>query len=117
MRRTAQLSEEPLYQIHDLKVDLARRLVYVKEQVISLTPREYELVRFLVLHAGKVITHRQLLRDVWGGVYETELHLLRVNMSNLRRKIEPDPARPQYILTEPGVGYRLKVVEFDHDSK
>lgn len=117
MRRTAQLSEEPLYQIHDLKVDLARRLVYVKEQEISLTPREYELLRFLVLHAGKVITHRQLLRGVWGDAYETELHLLRVNMSNLRRKIEPDPARPQYILTEPGVGYRLKVVEFDHDSK
>jgi len=76
---------------------------------ISLTPTEYELLRLLVQNAGKVLTHRQLLHQVWGSAYETEAHLLRVNMSNLRRKIEPDPTRPRYILTEPGVGYRLRV--------
>jgi two-component system KDP operon response regulator KdpE len=67
------------------------------------------LLRVLVAHAGRVLTHRQLLRQVWGVGYEGEAHLLRVNMSNLRHKIEPDPARPHYIVTEPGVGYRLRV--------
>ena len=76
---------------------------------MQLTPTEYDLLRALVTHAGKVLTHRQLLRQVWGVAYETETHLLRVNMSNLRRKLEPDAARPIYILTEPGVGYRLRV--------
>ena len=75
---------------------------------ILLTPTEYDLLRVLVQNAGKVLTHRQLLRQVWGSAYEAEAHLLRVNMSNLRRKIEPDPARPHYILTEPGVGYRMR---------
>jgi two-component system, OmpR family, KDP operon response regulator KdpE len=75
---------------------------------ILLTPTEYDLLRVLVQNAGKVLTHRQLLRQVWGSTYEAEAHLLRVNMSNLRRKIEPDPARPHYILTEPGVGYRMR---------
>jgi two-component system KDP operon response regulator KdpE len=75
---------------------------------ILLTPTEYDLLRALVQNAGKVLTHRQLLRQVWGSAYEAESHLLRVNMSNLRRKIEPDPARPHYILTEPGVGYRMR---------
>ena len=75
---------------------------------IQLTPTEYDLLRVLVMQADKVITHRQLLHDVWGDEYKKETHLLRVNISNLRRKIEPDPMRPQYILTEPGVGYRLQ---------
>jgi len=90
-------------------VDLSRRSILVDGREISLTPTEYDLLRLLVQNAGKVLTHRQLLRQVWGGAYETEAHLLRVNMSNLRRKIEPDPTRPRYILTEPGVGYRLRV--------
>jgi len=111
LRRSAQTTEEPIYQIEELKVDLARRQVSVAGQDISLTPTEYDLLRVLAQHAGKVITHHQLLRMVWGDVYQTETHLLRVNMSNLRRKIEPDPARPRYILTEPGVGYRLKTVQ------
>jgi two-component system KDP operon response regulator KdpE len=76
---------------------------------VQLTPTEYDLLRALVVHAGKVLTHRQLLRQVWGVGYDQEAHLLRVNMSNLRRKLEPDPARPIYILTEPGVGYRLRM--------
>jgi two-component system, OmpR family, KDP operon response regulator KdpE len=108
LRRSAQTSEEPVYQVDDLRVDLTRRQVKLAEVDVPLTPTEYDLLRVLVLHAGKVITHRQLLRQVWGSAYETETHLLRVNMSNLRRKIEPDPTRPCYIRTEPGVGYRLK---------
>jgi len=111
LRRSAQTTEEPIYQIEELEVDLARRQVSVAGQDISLTPTEYDLLRVLAQHAGKVITHHQLLRMVWGDAYQTETHLLRVNMSNLRRKIEPDPARPRYILTEPGVGYRLKSVQ------
>ena len=90
-------------------MDLARRLVTVGGREVQLTPTEYDLLRVLVTHAGKVLTHRQLLRQVWGVGYEDETHLLRVNMSNLRHKLEPDPTRPHYILTEPGVGYRLRV--------
>jgi len=108
LRRSVQTSEEPIFQIGDLLVDLTRRQVKLAGVEVSLTPTEYDLLRVLILHAGKVITHRQLLRQVWGSAYEMETHLLRVNMSNLRRKIEPDPTRPRYILTEPGVGYRLK---------
>lgn len=74
----------------------------------SLTPNEYDLLHVLAVNAGKVLTHRQLLREVWGVGYEQELHLLRVNISNLRRKIEADPSRPRHLVTEPGVGYRLR---------
>jgi len=108
LRRSVQASGEPVYQVDDLRVDLTRRQVKLADAEVSLTPIEYDLLRVLVLHAGRVITHRQLLRQMWGSAYETETHLLRVNISNLRRKIEPDPTRPRYILTEPGVGYRLK---------
>jgi two-component system KDP operon response regulator KdpE len=107
LRRSAQTTEEPIFQVNDLMVDLTRRQVKLAGVEVSLTPTEYDLLRVLILHAGKVITHRQLLRQVWGSSYEMETHLLRVNMSNLRRKIELDPTRPRYILTEPGVGYRL----------
>ena len=75
---------------------------------VVLTPTEYDLLRVLVQHAGRVLTHHLLLSQIWGMGHEGETHLLRVNVSNLRRKIEPDPARPRYILTEPGVGYRLR---------
>jgi two-component system, OmpR family, KDP operon response regulator KdpE len=92
----------------DLTVDLMRRIVTAGGKDVQLTPTEYDLLRTLVLNAGKVMTHRQLLRLVWGEAYENETHLLRVNVSNLRRRIEPDPARPRYIQTEPGVGYRLR---------
>ncbi len=108
LRRSVQTTSEPVFELDELKVDLARRLVIVAGQEISLTPTEYDLLRILVQNAGRVLTHHQLLRQVWGGAYETEAHLLRVNMSNLRRKIEPDPTRPHYIITEPGVGYRLR---------
>ncbi len=111
LRRTAAPAAEPVYTVDALTVDLARRVVTVAGREPQLTPTEYDLLRVMVNNAGKVMTHRQLLRQVWGMGYEQETHLLRVNVSNLRRKLEPDPARPQYILTEPGVGYRLRTAD------
>jgi two-component system, OmpR family, KDP operon response regulator KdpE len=108
LRRAAQTGLQPIFSSGDLTIDLVRRVVTVAEHQAQLTPTEYDLLRVLVVHAGKVMTHRQLLREVWGMGYEQEMHMLRVNISNLRRKIEPDPARPRYIVTEPGVGYRLR---------
>lgn len=109
LRRVSQPEEESIFTSEDLTVDLAARLISVGGKDIFLTPTEYDILRLLVLHAGKVITHRQLLRMVWGIEYENETHLLRVNVSNLRHKIETDSAKPRHILTEPGVGYRLKI--------
>ena len=109
MRRLANKPDEPVLQVGKLKMDLSRRLVTLADQEISLTPTEYEILRLLLQNAGKVMTHRQLLRQVWGTAYESEMHMLRVNISNLRRKIESDPARPHYLVTEPGVGYRLRM--------
>ena len=107
LRRATQPAAGPVFTADGFTVDLVKRIVTVAGHEVQLTPTEYELLRLLVTHAGKVLTHRQLLREVWGAGYEQELHMLRVNMSNLRRKIEPDPARWHYVLTEPGVGYRL----------
>ena len=100
-------SGEPVFVLDGLRVDLVRRQVFVGDEEIHLTPIEYRLLTTLIKHAGKVITHKQLLKEVWGpdSVYET--HYLRVYMAQLRRKIEADPARPRFLLTEPGVGYRL----------
>ena len=108
MRRAVKAEDEPFFEIGGLQVDLARRLVTVNGAVIDLTPNEYDILRLLVRNPGKVLTHRQILHEIWGTPYETESHLLRVNVSNLRHKIEIDPNRPEYILTEPGVGYRLR---------
>jgi two-component system, OmpR family, KDP operon response regulator KdpE len=110
LRRSVQSDQEPVFTSGHLIVDLNQREVRVNENPISLTPTEYDLLRTLVKHVGKVLTHDQLLRAVWGTAYESETHMLQVNISNLRRKIEPDPSRPTYIVTEPGVGYRLKVL-------
>jgi two-component system KDP operon response regulator KdpE len=110
LRRSIQTENEPVFTSGKLVMDMNQREVRVEGQVIALTPTEYDLLRALVKHAGKVLTHDQLLRAVWGTAYESETHMLQVNISNLRRKIEPDPARPVYIVTEPGVGYRLKVL-------
>jgi two-component system KDP operon response regulator KdpE len=107
-RRTLHVEGEPTLQVDQLLVDLPRRRVTLAGAEVSLTPTEYDLLRLLIQNSGKVLTHRQILRQVWGAAYEAETHLLRVNISNLRRKIEPDPARPSYIQTEPGVGYRLR---------
>jgi len=109
MRRLANKSDVPVLQVDNLKMDLSRRLVLMAEKEISLTPTEYDILRLLMQNAGKVLTHRHLLRQVWGTAYESEMHLLRVNISNLRRKIETDPARPHYLVTESGVGYRLRI--------
>jgi len=100
---------EPVFVSGDLSVDLSLRMVTVGGREIQLTPKEYDVLRALVLHAGKVLTHRHLLREVWGPGYDGETHMLRVNISNLRRKIETDPTRHRVVTTEPGVGYRLRV--------
>ena len=110
LRRTTQIDNEPVFSTGKLVADMNQREVRMNEQPVSLTPTEYDLLRTLVKHAGKVLTHDQLLRAVWGTAYESETHMLQVNISNLRRKIEPDPSRPIYIVTEPGVGYRLKII-------
>jgi two-component system KDP operon response regulator KdpE len=104
-------NESVIYRNDDLLVDFMKREVRVNDHPVTLTPTEYNILRTLVNHAGKVLTHQQLIREVWGGNYEADSHLLRVNVSNLRRKIEIDPLRPQRIITEPGVGYRLKEIE------
>jgi two-component system KDP operon response regulator KdpE len=104
-------SESVAYQNDDLLIDFMKREVRVNDCPVTLTPTEYNILRTLVNHAGKVLTHQQLIKEVWGGNYEADSHLLRVNVSNLRRKIESDPLRPRHIITEPGIGYRLKEIE------
>lgn len=109
LRRAGQEAVPALFEVGSLRVDSAHRLVTINGEEISLTPTEYDILSTLVHFAGKVITHAQLIRLVWGQSYESDNHILRVNISNLRKKIEVDPSQPEYILTEPGVGYRLKV--------
>src|SRR5207249_891707 len=104
-------SQSSTFTSGDLKVDLADRRVFAKETEIHLTPLEYKLLTTLIQHAGKVLTHRFLLKEVWGPLHAQETHYLRVFMASLRRKIEEDPAQPRLLLTEQGVGYRLKVDE------
>jgi two-component system KDP operon response regulator KdpE len=98
---------ESTFSVAELHVDLAARRVTVGGAEVHLTPIEYRLLVALVHHAGKVVTHRQLLSDVWGPNSTEQAHYLRVYMAHLRRKLEADPARPRYLLTEAGVGYRL----------
>jgi two-component system KDP operon response regulator KdpE len=91
-----------------LKVDLQRRLVHIYDQEVHLTPIQYRLLSVLIKHAGKVMTQRQLLKEVWGPAYVDNAHYLRIYMSQLRQKLEADPTKPEFLLTESGVGYRLK---------
>ena len=98
---------EAVFMVGDLRVDLLHRRVFVDSQEVHLTPIEYRLLSMLVRHAGKVLTHRQLLKEVWGPSHIEEAHYLRIYMARLRHKLEPDPARPRFLLTEAGVGYRL----------
>lgn len=109
LRRFALPQEGAVFKAGQLTVDFNRHSVQFKDQTVGLTPTEYELLKTLIMNAGKVVTHRQLLRAVWDKTedYEGGAHLLRVTISNLRNKLEPRPERPAYILTEPGVGYRL----------
>jgi two-component system, OmpR family, KDP operon response regulator KdpE len=109
LRRVTKDETEPVFISGDLTMDFTLRTVAVGGQPITLTPTEYDLLKTFIKYAGKVLTHRQLLRMAWGTSYENEIHILQVNISNLRRKIEPDPSRPTRIITEPGVGYRLRM--------
>jgi two-component system KDP operon response regulator KdpE len=99
--------DSPIFAAGDLKIDFARRTVTLGDQPLHLTPIEYKLLTTLAMNAGKVITHQHLLKEVWGPAYAEESHYLRVYMRQLRHKIEREPAQPRYLLTEPGVGYRL----------
>jgi two-component system KDP operon response regulator KdpE len=109
--RAKEESTEPVLKVGDLQIDLDRRRVSSDGNEVHLTPNEYKLLAYLMKHAGKVLTHRQLLKEVWGAAYATQTHYLRVYMVQLRHKLEVDPARPRYLVTEPGVGYRLKTSE------
>ena len=100
--------EEPVLELEGLRIDFARREVSREGEQIKLTPLEFKLLGYLARHAGKVLTHRQLLKEVWGPSHGDDTHYLRVYMASLRKKLERDPAAPRYLLTEPGVGYRLK---------
>jgi two-component system KDP operon response regulator KdpE len=106
-RHSQPVPEAAIFQAGSLKVDLVRRNVTINDEPIKLTATEYAFLRLLVQNAGKVLTHRQILREVWGPQYVEETHYLRVYAAQLRRKIENDPARPELLLTEPGVGYRF----------
>jgi two-component system KDP operon response regulator KdpE len=105
--RRAGPSGEPLIEIGDLRIELDKSLVTKDGVVVRLTPHEYRILRFLAQNEGKLLTHRAILREVWGPAYGAESNYLHVYVSQLRRKIETDPARPRYLLTEPGAGYRL----------
>jgi len=98
--------ERPIFRVGDLSVDLVRRIVKVRDQEVKLSPKEYDLLRVLVQHAGKVLTHKFLLGELWDSL--TDAQYLRVYVRQLRQKIEADPERPQYVLTETGIGYRLR---------
>ena len=98
---------EPVIEIGDLHIDLEKHAVWVAGRPIQLTPHEFSLLRLLAVNEGKLLTHKAILREVWGPLYGEESHYLHVYVSQLRRKIEPDPTRPRYVLTEPGAGYRL----------
>ncbi len=101
--------ERPVFRTGDLSVDLVRRIVKVGEREVKLSPKEYDLLRLLVQHAGKVLTHRFLLKELWNEL--TDAQYLRVYVRQLRQKIEADPERPQFVLTETGIGYRLRAAE------
>ena len=100
--------QEPVFALLNLRVDLSQRQVFVDNNEVHLTPIEYKLLTVLVRHAGKVITHSQLLKEVWGPAHVNEVQYLRVYMTQLRHKLEADPARPRLLMNEPGIGYRLK---------
>jgi two-component system, OmpR family, KDP operon response regulator KdpE len=108
LRRARGPEDEPTVRAGALEVDLAARVVRVDGAEVHLTPIEFDLLRVLAQNVGRLVTQRQLLREVWGPAYETETHYLRVHFTHIRSKIEADPSNPQYVLTEPGVGYRLR---------
>ena len=100
-------SGEPVLDVGEIRVDLEKRAVTVGGRPVQLTPHEFDMLRLFAQNEGKLLTHRTILREVWGPAYQVESHYLHVYVSQLRRKLEPEPARPRYLLTEPGAGYRL----------
>ncbi len=108
MRRSIEAGGSPVLDLGRVVVDLADRSVRRDGEQVHLTPIEFELVRVLAQHHGRLVTHRQLLQEVWGPEYGAETHYLRVHVAHIRAKLEPDPSRPRYLVTEPGVGYRLR---------
>ena len=107
LRRVAPAADEPVVTVDELEIDLANRRVRRAGEEVHLTPTEFELLRLLVRNRGRLLTHRALLRDVWGPGFQDDTQVLRVHIANLRRKIEPEPGRPSLIRTDPGVGYRF----------
>ncbi len=107
LRRALPAAEPAIARFGDLEVDFTKRVVLRAGMPVHVTAKEYALLRLLLQHRGRVLTHRQLLRDVWGPTHEGDTHYLRVHMANLRKKVEPDPDTPQFLLTESGVGYRF----------
>jgi two-component system KDP operon response regulator KdpE len=107
LRRSADATGEPVIVVGDLEIDLAGQRVRVSGEDVHLTPIEFSLLAALARHRGKLVTHRQLLQEVWGPGYGDETHYLRVHVAHIRGKLEPDASRPRYVLTDPGVGYRL----------
>jgi two-component system KDP operon response regulator KdpE len=107
LRRVTE-EREPRIDIGDVEIDLEARQITSGGEPVHLTPIEFDLLRVLATHRGKLVTHRQLLHEVWGPGFENETHYLRVHVAHIRSKIEPDPSRPRYLITEPGVGYRLR---------
>jgi two-component system, OmpR family, KDP operon response regulator KdpE len=108
MRRASEDDAEPIVTVGDVVIDLASRSVTKGGEEVHLTPIEFDLLRVLAQNLGKLVTHNQLLREVWGLAYQTETHYLRVHVAHIRAKIETDTSRPRYLVTEPGVGYRLR---------
>jgi two-component system KDP operon response regulator KdpE len=107
LRHRTLVSPQISVELDDLKIDLASRKVTVEGKEVKLTPTEFEILKILALNTGKVVTHKQLLKEVWGPMYENEVHYLRIYIGQIRKKIEIDPSRPRHLITEPGVGYRL----------
>ncbi len=108
LRRSSEAGGSPRLELGELTIDLADRRVTRAGEEVHLTPIEFDLVRVLAQHHGRLVTHRQLLQEVWGPEYGDETHYLRVHVAHIRAKLERDPARPQYLITEPGIGYRLR---------
>ena len=108
LRRRSEEGDAPV-EIGDLEIDLVDRSVRRGDKDIHLTPIEFDLISQLAQHPGRLVTHRQLLQEVWGPGYEDETHYLRVHFAHIRAKLEPDPSNPRYVITEPGIGYRLRV--------
>ena len=116
--RSVSATQDDVFTVGNLKVDLRRREVLVREITVNLTATEYDLLKVLIHHAGNVRTHNELIRELWGRTqYQDPVHLLRVTMSHLRRKLQPDPMMPRYIVTEPGVGYRLRTESSGYPGK